>query len=565
MKLKSQIIFRAVGLYPVFLCELVLILMLVSPSLAQTNKKSSESKSETPAINISLPQNQMGYNKALLDKKIDPDKYVLGPGDILSIFVWGGYEGQFTLPITPEGMVLVPELGPIDVAGLTLTDARQKISVSISEKFRNVSSTVSLVDLRVFKVFIGGAVVNPGAYPATAVTRLSEVITMAGGLFENFETGDKKQPPSYQYAYSWNRASSKRNITVTRQNGQVIKGDILRLDLSGNSNFDPQLSDGDQIFVPIRESMINLYGIFGAVRNPGYFEYSERDSLADLLALAHGTASNADSHSVEIVRFNSDTKSTFSLIMDLTSASWNIPLHSDDRVYIKPIQGYHEKYQVELVGEFVHPGFYAITEDSTTLYDIVQKAGGLTNLASLEEAEMARMSAEELVDPEFERLKKMEIADMSESEYEYFKIKSRSKVGRVAVDFDGLFGKNDLSKNVPLRNSDVITVPRKRQVITVSGEVANPGFQTYVPGKDFAYYISAAGGYSDQAGRSKVSIIKTATGEWKKAKKGKGLEPGDTVWIPEKKKHNYIALAKDVAVFIGNLATIYLVIQQATQ
>jgi polysaccharide biosynthesis/export protein len=154
---------------------------------------------------------------------------------------------------------------------------------------------------------------------------------------------------------------------------------------------------------------------------------------------------------------------------------------------------------------------------------------------------------------------------MSASEYEYFKIKSRSRVGRVAVDFNGLFGNRDLTKDIPLRNSDIVTIPRKRQVVSVSGEVANPGFLTYVPGKDYNYYIATAGGYSDQAGRNNVSIIKTATGEWKKAKKGKGLEPGDTVWIPEKKKHNYIVNIKDIAVFIGNLATIYLVIQQATQ
>jgi protein involved in polysaccharide export with SLBB domain len=134
----------------------------------------------------------------------------------------------------------------------------------------------------------------------------------------------------------------------------------------------------------------------------------------------------------------------------------------------------------------------------------------------------------------------------------------------VAVDFPGLFIKHDITKDILLRGNDFINVPRKRQVVSVSGEVANPGFLTYIPEMDFRYYIRMAGGYSDRAGRGSISIIKSS-GEWKSPKKGVGLEPGDTVWIPEKKKHNYVSTIKDLVLFIGNMATIYLVIRQATQ
>jgi protein involved in polysaccharide export with SLBB domain len=153
---------------------------------------------------------------------------------------------------------------------------------------------------------------------------------------------------------------------------------------------------------------------------------------------------------------------------------------------------------------------------------------------------------------------------MSELEYEYFKIKSRSKTGRVAVDFVKLFEKGDASQDIMLRDSDVINVPRKRRVVNISGEVANPGFLTHLPEKDYIYYIKTAGGFSDRAGRNRISVIK-ANGEWKKARKGRPLDPGDTIWIPEKKKHNYIGTIKDVAIFVGNLATVYLVVRQATE
>ncbi|HBZ00269.1 MAG TPA: hypothetical protein DEO84_03005 [candidate division Zixibacteria bacterium] len=559
MKFKNKTGFRVNSLIPVFYC--IFFVLLTTLSWAQnkpTKKDELDIKSK-----LSYTAFQPG-NKTLLDNKINPDTYILGPGDVLSIFTWGSFQGQYQLTVTPEGMLLVPEIGPIDVADITLTEARRKIADSIQGKYRNVESTISLVDLRVFKVYVGGAVVEPGAYPATAVTRASEVITLAGGFFDGPDAEDKTRMPSSQYISSWLRVSSKRNIEIHRRGGDTLYADVARLNLAGNPIFDPTLSDGDEIFVPLKEWNVNNYGIFGAVKNQGYFEHSDRDSLADLIELAHGLTLDADSQAVEIVRFQPDNRTTHSIFVNLKTRDWNIPLRADDRVYIKPLQGYHEKYQVELIGEFNYPGFYAITEDSTTLSQIVAKAGGLTDMASLEEAEMTRVSAEELVDPEFERLKKMLVADMSESEYEYFKIKSRAKMGRVAVDFNSLFAGHDLSKDILLRNFDVVSVPRKRQVVNVSGEAANPGFLTYLPEKDYIYYIQMAGGFSDRAGRRNVSIIK-ANGEWKSPQKGKPLEAGDTVWIPEKKKHNYIGTIKDLVLFIGNLATIYLVIRQATQ
>jgi protein involved in polysaccharide export with SLBB domain len=555
MKLKNETIFRANIITPVFL----LLFFLVSR--AQNPKSSMIDIGTSPGINLPVMTES---NKALLDQKIDPDTYILGPGDVLSIFTWGAFQGQYQLTISPEGMLLVPEVGPIDVADLTLTVARQKIADDIKQKYRNVECTISLVDLRNFKVYVGGAVINPGAYPATPMTRVSEVISAAGGFFVNPNEDNTGMTQTGGNLSSQVRVSSKRNIAVYRRGGDTLWADVLRLNLAGDPVYNPRLREGDEIVVPYKENSLNQYGIFGAVRNPGFFEYSNRDSLIDLMNLGHGLTMNADSTQLEIVRFRPDNVTTYSMKIDLTANDWNIPLKPDDRVFIKSIQGYHEKYQVQLLGEFKYPGFYAITEDSTLLSEIVDEAGGLTDMASLEEAEMTRASSEELADPEFERLKKMNVADMSESEYGYFKIKSRSKAGRVAVDFPALFIKHDATKNIYLRSGDIINVPRKRQVVSVMGEAANPGFISYIPSKDYIYYIRMAGGYSDRAGRGDVSIIKPG-GEWKSPKKGAGLEAGDTVWIPEKKKHNYLGTAKDLVLFIGNMATIYLVIRQATQ
>jgi protein involved in polysaccharide export with SLBB domain len=550
------------GLVKTILVSGVVIAALHSFAIAQSDqlKKAEfeELRKQQAASSIVVPSSE----KVLLDKKIDPKTYILGPGDVLSIFIWGNYQGQYTLTIAPEGMLLVPEVGPIDVSGYTLEKAADIISSSILERYRNVETVVSLVNLRVFKVYIGGAVIAPGAYAATPVTRVSDIIEMAGGFL-----GDEEginYIPDYKGIKTDKKIASRRNVEVLKENGGKIKADILRFQMTGQTKFNPRLSNGDRIFVPLQELEINLYGIFGAVKNPGYYEYTERDSLADLIELAHGFTLNADSHNVEIVRFQSDNRATYNINVDFSDGDWNIKLNRDDRVFIKEIQNFHEKYQVRLVGEFIFPGYYAITQDSTSLSDIVSKAGGFTDLASLQEAEMFRISAEEIVDPEFERLKNMEVADMSESEYEYFKIKSRSKPGRVSVDFSGLFIEGDTTRDFILRDGDVIRVPRKSKVVNVIGEVSNPGILSYVSGKNYKYYIARAGGFSDRADKGGVSVIDGITGEWQKAKKGKNIEAGDTIWISEKKKRDYWGFIKDTLVFVGNLATVYLVIQQAT-
>jgi protein involved in polysaccharide export with SLBB domain len=507
-----------------------------------------------------IPQSE----KVLLDQKIDPENYILGPGDVLSIFTWGNYEGQYTLTISPEGMLLIPAVGPVEVSGHSLNDAAEIISSNILSRFRNVEVVVSLANLRHFKVFVGGAVKYPGAYAASPATRVSEIIENAGG-FLGSEEDNNNYRSDFRESILGDKKASKRNVIVIGQNGDSTKADILRFEITGQTEFNPRLNDGDKIFVPLRDLEINIYGIFGAVKNPGYFEYSERDSLDDLIELAHGLALNADSQNLEIVRFQPDNKKTFNFDIDLTSESWRIALQPDDRAYVKEIQDYHEKFQVSLLGEFKFPGYYAIVQDSTLLSEIVEKAGGFTDLASLPEAEMFRISKEEIVDPEFERLKIMEVADMSESEYEYFKIKSRSKPGRISVDFAGLFIDGDQNKDIVLRDGDEIRVPRKSKVVNVIGEVSNPGILPYVQGENYRYYIRQAGGYSDRARKGGVSVINGITGEWKKADKGKPLEPGDTIWIAEKKKRDYWGFIKDTLIFVGNLATVYLVIQQATK
>jgi protein involved in polysaccharide export with SLBB domain len=249
--------------------------------------------------------------------------------------------------------------------------------------------------------------------------------------------------------------------------------------------------------------------------------------------------------------------------MILENKDKNLPLQPDDRVFIRSIPEYREKKQVVITGEVVYPGVYAIDEEKDKLTDLIKWVGGFTKDASLFEAEVIRGYNLNIPDAEFERLKKILIADMSPTEYEYFKTKSREKAGRVACDFNKLFLEKDKSYDVLLKRGDIIDIPPKRKMINVSGSVINPGLVNYASDKNYHYYIEKAGGFSSKARKGKTYVIKSGTGKWVKAKRSVKLEGGDTVWIPEKPDRDYWKFFKDAVVVMGNAATIYLATKEA--
>jgi protein involved in polysaccharide export with SLBB domain len=483
----------------------------------------------------------------ILERSIDPSEYLVGTGDELSIDIWGQIYVQHILTVTPEGDLLIPRVGKVEVGEKFLSDAKEIIRRTVLKSYRNAQVTINLVGLRKVKVMVAGAVMIPGIYSVYAYTRASEVIEEAGGFLEN---------------------SSHRNIVLTRSEGSTKNVDVFRSQRLGDRSRDPHVFGGDAIFVPTREDNINTVGIYGAVKSGGSFEYSHSDSLLDLIRLAYGLTLNVDLLQAELSRFNPDNLTTRSIPIDLkgllsgNDPDKNIPLLPDDRVFIRTIPRYHKKDQVFVQGEVYYPGVYQIQEDTTKLSEVITRAGGFTPNASLAEAKMVR--SYNVVDPEFERLKNIPVADMTKSEYEYFRLRSRETPGRLACDFEKLLGEGRSEYDVTLKSGDVITIPPRSMVVNVSGSVVNPGLIPYEPGRDFKYYIDRAGGFSWKARSSKIMIIKGQTGERMKPSKRRKIGPGDTILVPEKPERDYWKFFKDTMLVLGNIATIYLVIQQAT-
>jgi polysaccharide export outer membrane protein len=518
------------------LCILLLSVFWGSPGRGQNPE----------GIIISTPV--AGPQDQVLESSVDPAEYMLGTGDELSIDIWGEINANHSLTVTPEGTLLIPGVGRIEVGGEYLAQAKDLISQAVLKSYRNARVTLTLLKLKRVKVIVAGTAETPGVYSVYANTRISEVIAEAGGFLEG---------------------ASRRKIKVTHPDGNISTVDVFRFERIGDRSRNPYVLGGDVIFIPRADIKVNTVGVYGAVKLEGEFEYAPHDSLLDLIELAYGLTMDVDFLKADLVRFNPDDLTTKTLTVNLkglvkgSNPAENIPILPDDRLYIRTIPKFHKKDQAVVQGEVYYPGAYHIEEDITRLSEIIAKAGGFTPNASLAEAEMVRYY--NVVDPEFERLKKIPVADMTASEYDYFRLRSREKEGRVACDFEKLLGQGLKVHDVTLKNGDFINIPPKSMVVNVSGSVINPGLVPYEPDRDYNYYIDRAGGFSWKARKNSILIVKGQTGERAKPSKRRKIDPGDTILVPEKPDRDYWKLFKDTMLVLGNIATVYLVIDQATK
>ncbi|MBD3161451.1 MAG: hypothetical protein GF346_04495, partial [Candidatus Eisenbacteria bacterium] len=238
-------------------------------------------------------------------------------------------------------------------------------------------------------------------------------------------------------------------------------------------------------------------------------------------------------------------------------------LRPNDIVFVRSIPEYRIKTLVEIRGQVLHPGLYSIHEGSTRLADVIRWAGGPTEDAFLREATLVRQQAVSLEDKEFERLLQVPPADMTEEEYEYFKLRSRETPGLMVVDFRKLLEDEDSSQNILLRRGDRITIPSVKDFVSVLGMVRAPGNVLHDPALDPEDYIDRAGGYAEKADRGDARVIRAAGGEWVSLGDVDRVEPGDTIWIPEKGERRFWETFQSVIAVTTQIVTIYLVVDRA--
>lgn len=501
-----------------------------------TRKEMQESKSDIKSM-IQTPVT----NVPPLEGPVDPEKYYIGPSDILSVNIWISPPINFSLTVTPEGTLIIPTVGEIHVSDVTLGEAKKRIIDEIKKKYLTGSPTVTLLSPRQITVTVTGAIRNPGKYTLNATDRIDKAIAKADEIQK-----DKLLEP-VEIIEDWQRRlnerkQSRRDIHLTRRTGEIYRADILRYYATQDDKLNPLLREGDEIFVPRIDPKKNVFAVYGGVNVQGIFELIEGDRLLDAIELAYGLTERAQKDSIVLYRYNVHTGkqilSYYNFDQVKNGYSINVKLISGDRIVVKEPPDVREDYRVFLEGEVQYPGVYPITKDSTSLLRVIEWAGGFTEYASLTSAQVYRgtISRQEL---DIERLLSMR-GNITPEDSAYYLLESELRTKRevVNVDFKKLFLDKDSIEDVYLRNGDYISIPSIRRTIYVFGQVINPGNIPFVPGMDYRYYIQKCSGYTENARSGDVMIIKRATRQWLSPKETT-IEEGDYVWIPKEPQRSF--------------------------
>ncbi|MBN1999826.1 SLBB domain-containing protein [candidate division KSB1 bacterium] len=335
--------------------------------------------------------------------------------------------------------------------------------------------------------------------------------------------------------------------------------------------YNPVLKNNDRVHVysildQLPERIVTIHG---EVKKPGEYALEENMHVGDLILRAGSLTRRAYLPEAQVSKVDPKQPaitSTINLEKALSGdPNHNILLEADDHVFIRRIPEWLVGPLVTLSGEINFPGVYTIIKDSTTLSEIIHQAGGFTDEAHLREAKLIRRHQPEVEDKEFERLKAMTREQMSDLEYEYFVMRqNNAEVREIVLDFERLFKEGDPSQDVILKEGDVIQVPRAVRVVLVTGRISKPGGILYAPGAGIRYYIDKAGGYSWDAHPRRTKVIK-ASGEIMDDQDVDQLQPGDRIWVPRKPDRDYWQIFRDIMLVAGQLATVYLVIQNTVK
>ena len=313
------------------------------------------------------------FDELPMDMPVGPD-YVLGPGDGLSIDLWGGVSQRLQRVVNREGRVNLPEAGAVQVTGRTLGDVQHMVQAVLRTQFRDVEADVSLAKLRTVRVYVVGDVLRPGAYDVSSLSTPLNALYLAGG-------------PTSQ--------GSLRTLRHLRGNELVQEVDVYDLLLHGVRSGIERLQAGDTILVPPLGPEVTVEGM---VRRPAVYELKGEKSLAEVLEIAGGVLPSGTLRHVDVERVEAHLSRTM-LRLDIpennnqeavNQALSDFQVQDGDHVKISPILPYADK-TVYLDGHVFRPGKFAY-RDGMKVTDLIKSYNDLLPEPYKQHAEVIRLS-----------------------------------------------------------------------------------------------------------------------------------------------------------------------------
>lgn len=260
-----------------------------------------------------------------------PPDYVLGPGDSVRVQLFGNVNGIYEFEVTRDGVLNLPELGPITVAGLPFSEFRQDLNRRVEQMLIGTQVSVTMGQLRTIQVFVLGDANWPGSYVVSSLSTISSALYSSGGISE---------------------IGSLRRIQLKRNGRTVASLDLYDLLLKGDTSGDQRLHPGDVIFIP---PVGDTVGVAGAVRRPAIYELRGETRVDELVALAGGLRPVAYPSAARIERIDEyNRRVTVSVDIESSEGS-RAKLSDGDTLYIPEVlprlQG-----SVTLAGHVQRPG-----------------------------------------------------------------------------------------------------------------------------------------------------------------------------------------------------------------
>ena len=331
---------------------------------------------------------------------------------------------------------------------------------------------------------------------------------------------------------------------------------------------DMPLESEDILYIPSNEEALKkrTIEVNGEVFNPGTYEYADNETIEDLVLQAGGLLESASTVRVDIARQIQNPTATheegevraqfftFELAENLKiNGNSTFFLEPYDQVYIRRSPSFYDQQNVEVQGQVMYAGLYALTKQNERISDLITKAGGLKQFAYAKGASLLRR----LTPDEIFQLQQ-QIAD-AQVELDTLKVQQLQQRIRssynVGIDLEKAMAKPGSHDDLVLRQGDVLLIPQYDNTVKVSGEVLFPNTVTYTQGKDVKYYINQAGGYSEEGRRRKTYII-YKNGQVSRVRKGAKPEPGCEVVVPTKVHRDYTTKASTWIAIGSSLATI---------
>jgi len=261
-----------------------------------------------------------------------PPNYKVGPGDEINMILYGNNNSNLSIEVTREGYIFIPDIGPVNVSGMTYSAIRETISSVIENRLIGTQVSVTLGELRSINISVLGEVNNPGVYTISGLSYLTNAVFYSGGVSSN---------------------GSLRNIQLRRNGETVSIFDFYDLLLKGDNSTDLQLEEGDVIFIP-PVSKSKSVGISGEIGRPGIYELHDDETVSDLINYSGMLKPNADKRSIEIQRI-SEKNDGYKLMR--LGADDDIELSNGDLLIIYPVTSKINN-AVLVKGHFPKPGFY---------------------------------------------------------------------------------------------------------------------------------------------------------------------------------------------------------------